>query len=60
MLGGDSDSIYLVASDLGSNSGQGLDFINGYSWIERFYVAYDVTDSQVGFATTEYTTSTSN
>nr|VWP00069.1 Zn(2)-C6 fungal-type domain-containing protein [Ganoderma boninense] len=57
VLGGDSNSIYLVASDLGSNSGQGLDFINGYSWIERFYVAYDVTNSQVGFATTDSTES---
>ncbi|PIL28539.1 transporter [Ganoderma sinense ZZ0214-1] len=59
-IGGDSSSIYLVAADLGSNSGQGLDFINGYSWIERFYVAYDVTNSQVGFATTQYTAGTTN
>lgn len=31
-LGGDEDSIYLVAADNGQNSGQGLDFINGFVW----------------------------
>ncbi|KAI1786454.1 acid protease [Ganoderma leucocontextum] len=59
-LGGDSGSIYLVVSDLGSNSGQGLDFINGYSWLQRFYHVYDVANSQVGLATTQYTTATTN
>lgn len=27
-LGGDTGKIYLITSDLGSNSGQGLDFIS--------------------------------
>ena len=39
MIGGDKDNIYLVIADLGSKSGEGLDFINGMTWIERFYVA---------------------
>ena len=60
MLGGDSSSIYLVVADLGSNSGEGLDFINGYSWLERFYTAYAVSQNQVGFATTQYTYATTN
>ena len=36
-LGGDEDSIYLVAADNGQNSGQGLDFINGFVW--RTYIS---------------------
>ena len=35
-LGGDDDSIYLVAADNGTSSGQGLDFINGFVW--RMYL----------------------
>lgn len=31
-LGGSSDDIYLVAADNGTQSGQGLDFINGFAW----------------------------
>ncbi|KAG0705809.1 acid protease [Suillus ampliporus] len=43
-----------------SNSGSGLDFINGYCFLQRFYSVYDTTNSQVGFAKTEYTYATSN
>lgn len=35
-IGGDSNNIYLVVSDLGSNSGSGLDFVNGYSFLFVF------------------------
>jgi hypothetical protein len=35
-IGGDSNHIYLVIADLGSNSGSGLDFINGYSFLFVF------------------------
>ncbi|KAL5507669.1 hypothetical protein ACEPAH_5287 [Sanghuangporus vaninii] len=59
-IGGSSNTIYLVVSDLGSNSGEGLDFINGYTFLERFYSVYDTTNSRVGFATTEHTSDTSN
>jgi len=59
-IGGDSGSIYLAIADIGSNSGSGLDFINGYAFLERFYSVFDTTNSQVGFATTQFTTSTSN
>jgi hypothetical protein len=37
-IGGDSDSIYLVISDIGSDSGTGLDFINGYAFLFVFAV----------------------
>ena len=32
-IGGESGSIYLIASDIGTNSGSGLDFINGYAFL---------------------------
>ena len=31
-LGGEANGIYLVAADSGTNSGSGLDFINGMVW----------------------------
>ena len=52
--------MYLITADLGSNSGEGLDFINGYTFLERFYYVYDSANSQVGFATTSFTTATTN
>ncbi|KAG2101601.1 acid protease [Suillus discolor] len=57
---GDANSIYLVLADIGSPSGSGLDFVNGYYFLERFYSVYDTTNSQVGFATTEWTYAITN
>ncbi|KAG2363009.1 aspartic peptidase domain-containing protein [Suillus spraguei] len=59
-IGGSSNNIYLVINDIGSNSGSGLDFINGYSFLQRFYSVFDTTNKQVGFATTSSTSATSN
>ncbi|OAX33575.1 acid protease [Rhizopogon vinicolor AM-OR11-026] len=59
-IGGTTNSIYLVVGDIGTPSGSGLDFINGYCFLERFYSVFDTTNSKVGFATTEYTYATSN
>ncbi|KAL5512902.1 hypothetical protein ACEPAH_3300 [Sanghuangporus vaninii] len=59
-IGGDTDSIYLVAADSGSKSGSGLDFINGFVWLQRFYTVYDTENSQIGIASTQYTKATSN
>jgi hypothetical protein len=59
-LGGSAGAIYLVVSDLGTQSGQGLDFINGFSFLQRFYSVYDVTNSQVGLATTSFTDAETN
>ncbi|TFY59350.1 hypothetical protein EVJ58_g5833 [Rhodofomes roseus] len=59
-IGGTADDIYLVVNSIGSASGEGLDFINGYAFLERFYSVYDTTNSQVGFAETQYTSATSN
>ncbi|KAJ6549506.1 acid protease [Mycena sp. CBHHK59/15] len=59
-LGGDKGQIYLITADLGSNSGSGLDFIDGFGFLQRFYSVFDTTNSQVGFAVTEFTNATTN
>ncbi|KAG2069581.1 acid protease [Suillus decipiens] len=59
-IGGSSNSIYLVVSNIGSDSGEGLDFINGYSFLQRFYSVFDTSNSKVGFATTSSTSADSN
>ncbi|KAF7375612.1 Aspartic proteinase [Mycena sanguinolenta] len=59
-IGGASSSIYLIVSDLGSDSGEGLDFINGYAFLERFYSVYDADNNRIGLATTSFTTVTTN
>ncbi|KAF8665498.1 hypothetical protein AX16_000513 [Volvariella volvacea WC 439] len=59
-IGGNANSIYLIVGDLGSNSGEGFDFINGYAFLERFYSVFDTANRQVGFATTPFTRATTN
>ncbi|KAG2072515.1 acid protease [Suillus decipiens] len=59
-IGGISDSIYLVVSDIGSPSGKGFDFINGYTFLQRFYSVFDTTNKRVGFAQTSFTRATTN
>ncbi|KAG2070975.1 acid protease [Suillus decipiens] len=59
-IGGVEGSIYLVICDLGTISGQEDDFILGYVFMQRFYVAYDATGSRVGFATTAFTSANTN
>jgi len=59
-MGGTASSYYLVVNDLGSDSGEGLDFINGQTFLERFYSVFDTTNGQVGLATTENTDATTN
>lgn len=45
---------------LGSESDEGFDFINGYMFMQRFYTVFDTTNSRVGLATTQYTNSEAN
>jgi pepsin A len=54
---GNSNNIYLIVADIGSET---FDFVNGYTFLERFYSIFDTTNKRVGFATTAYTESTSN
>ncbi|KDR75540.1 hypothetical protein GALMADRAFT_97207 [Galerina marginata CBS 339.88] len=60
LIGGNSSAIYLIVGDLGVDSSFGLTFINGYSFLERFYSIYDSTNNRLGFATTAYTNSKTN
>ncbi|EKM61625.1 uncharacterized protein PHACADRAFT_204793 [Phanerochaete carnosa HHB-10118-sp] len=39
-IGGDSYHVYLIVGDIGSDFGEGFDFINGQTWLERFYSVY--------------------
>ncbi len=60
-LGAQPGDIYLVVQDFGSLSSKiGFDFINGYTWLERFYTVYDTANHRVGFATTPFTSATTN
>ncbi|KAF4611714.1 hypothetical protein D9613_004262 [Agrocybe pediades] len=59
-IGGVAGNIYGIVADLGTNSGEGLDFINGFAFLERFYSVFDTANKRVGFATTPFTTATSN
>ncbi|KAI1786242.1 family A1 protease [Ganoderma leucocontextum] len=59
-IGGDADSVFLIVNDIGSLSGQGLDFIDGMTFLERFYYVFDIANSRVGFATTPFTDATTN
>ncbi|KAL5513781.1 hypothetical protein ACEPAH_4182 [Sanghuangporus vaninii] len=54
-IGGSADDIFLVLADLGTLGGEGLDFINGFTFLERFYSVFDSSNSRVGFATTAHT-----
>ncbi|OJA14484.1 hypothetical protein AZE42_06067 [Rhizopogon vesiculosus] len=43
---------YGVVSYLGTNSGEGLDFIIGQKFMENFYAVFDTDSNRVGFAYT--------
>ncbi|KAJ7590611.1 acid protease [Mycena floridula] len=60
MLGGKDDKIYLITADLGSDLGQGLDFINGFCWLQRFCTEYDTSNCRVGVANTRFTSAETN
>ena len=59
-LGGVPGKIYLILGDTGDVSGNGLDFIDGMSFLERFYYVYDIDNQRVGFAPTTYTYANTN
>lgn len=59
-IGGTAGNVYLIVGDLGTNSGEGLDFINGFTFLERFYSVFDTANRRVGLATTSFTQATTN
>lgn len=59
-IGGDPDDILLIVSDLGSPSGEGLDFIDGFAFLERHLLVFDSGKNEVGIAQTPFTFATTN
>ncbi|KAJ7767950.1 aspartic peptidase A1 [Mycena maculata] len=59
-IGGRTNLIYLIVGNLGTPSGEGFDFVNGFVFLERFYSVFDTANKQVGFATTSFTDVTTN
>ncbi|KAI0333909.1 aspartic peptidase A1 [Cubamyces sp. BRFM 1775] len=59
-IGGSPDYVYLVLGDIGWSSGLGMDFINGMTFIERYYMIFDTENHRVGIANTPYTRATTN
>ncbi|KAK7680342.1 hypothetical protein QCA50_016582 [Cerrena zonata] len=59
-IGGTTDFVYLIVGDLGSNLGEGIDFIDGMTFLERFYTVFDSANNQFGIATTPFTQATTN
>jgi cathepsin E len=60
LIGGASGDIFLIVNSIGTPSGEGLDFINGQTFLERFYAVFDTTNKRVGLATTSFTSATTN
>ncbi|CAL1710303.1 unnamed protein product [Somion occarium] len=56
-IGGTDDFVYLIVADIGTPSGYGMDFIDGMSFLERFYSVYDAGANRFGIANTEFTLS---
>ena len=40
LIGGSANSIYLIVGNIGTPSGEGLDFIDGQVFLERFYSVF--------------------
>jgi len=59
-IGGVAGAIYLIVGNIGTRSGSGLDFINGQTFLERFYSVFDTANKRVGLATTPFTGATTN
>ncbi|KAG2355053.1 aspartic peptidase domain-containing protein [Suillus spraguei] len=59
--GGGDDDIFLVVKGLEFATGSGLDFINGYVFLQRFYVVFSGSmRPRIGFARTLYSRDESN
>jgi len=61
-IGGDANATYLVITDLkaGASAGDGLAFVLGYPFLERFYTHLDDDKKRIGFAPTAYTYAATN
>lgn len=53
--GENPDEVLVIVADLGSPSGEGLDFVLGNAFLERFFVSIDPIEDTISFATTQFT-----
>lgn len=61
LINGNANSIYLIVNSLGSSlDNPGFNFVNGQTFLERFYSVYDTANKRVGIATTPFTNATTN
>ncbi|KAG2358187.1 aspartic peptidase domain-containing protein [Suillus spraguei] len=58
--GAENNSIYLIIKSMGTPTGAGLDFIVGWTFMQRFYTVLDRDNRKVGFAMTSFTHATTN
>ncbi|KAG2356775.1 aspartic proteinase [Suillus spraguei] len=59
-INGANKAIYLVIKDIGTPTGQGLNFLNGFVFLQRFYTVFDTRNRRIGFARTPFTGATTN
>ncbi|KAG2062873.1 acid protease, partial [Suillus decipiens] len=59
-VNGGVNDIFLVVKSFATSTGSGCDFINGYVFLQRFYVVLDGHERRVGFATTRWTYAQNN
>ncbi|KAH9885230.1 aspartic proteinase from Irpex Lacteus [Cubamyces lactineus] len=59
-IGGTTDKLYLIIGDGGVFTPTGINFVNGMTFLERFYAVFNSTDNTIGLANTAYTNSTIN
>ena len=50
----------MIVNDLGDVGISDVNFIDGMTFLERFYYVFDIANSRVGFATTSFTDATTN
>ncbi|TCD71680.1 hypothetical protein EIP91_005446 [Steccherinum ochraceum] len=55
VIGGDRNGIYLIIGESGLPSGEGLDFVIGQTFLERYYTIYDMGNKRFGLAATPFT-----
>ncbi|KAG2067665.1 family A1 protease [Suillus decipiens] len=59
-VNGGNDDIFLIVKALATPTGSGIDFVNGYPFLQRFYTVFDSNQGRVGFARTLYTDNETN
>ncbi|KIJ40042.1 hypothetical protein M422DRAFT_257110 [Sphaerobolus stellatus SS14] len=60
-IGGDPNSVYLVAANLGVPTRlDGIGFINRQAFLERFYSLFDTANRRVGLANANFTFAMTN